>query len=83
MLIVSKLGRFRFERRRGAPQYSFNADDWTTTVRYLWSLHATLKAEFDELRLRSGNLRAQAWIVLAVNQWVGLPTPFGQEAERP
>ncbi len=82
-LVVSKLGRFRFERRRDAPQYNFDADDWTTTVRYLWSLHTTLKAEFDELRLRSGNLRPQAWLVLAVNQWVGLPMPFGTEADRP
>jgi hypothetical protein len=82
-LLVSKLGRFRFERRRDAPQYTFNPDDWTTTVRYLWSLTAPLKAEFAELRLRSGNLRPQAWIVLAVNQWVGLPIPFATDAGRP
>jgi hypothetical protein len=82
-LLVSKLGRCRFERRREAPQYVFSADDWTTTVRYLWSLNATLKAEFKELRLRSGNLRPAAWIVLAVNEWVGLPMPFGKEANRP
>jgi hypothetical protein len=46
MLLVSKLGRCRFERGQEAPQYTFSADDWTTTVRYLWSLHVTLKADF-------------------------------------
>jgi hypothetical protein len=83
MLLVSKLGRCQFERRRVAPQYTFNADDWTTTVRFLWSLNATLMAEFDDLRLRSGNLRPRAWLVFAVNVWVGLPMPVGEKADRP
>jgi hypothetical protein len=74
-LLLHKLGRgLRLERQPDAPKYKFKRADWTTNVRYIWYLRPDLKTRFDDLRLRAGNIRPQAWIVLAVNEFVGLPT---------
>jgi len=74
-LLLHKLGRgLRLERQPDAPKYKFKKDDWTNNVRYIWYLRSDLKERFDQLRLRTGNIRPQAWIVLAVNEFVGLPT---------
>ena len=75
-LLLHKLGRgLRLERQPDAPKYRFKPGDWTTSERYIWYMRPEAKKAFDELRLRAGNIRPQAWIVLAVNEWVGLPTP--------
>lgn len=75
-LLLHKLGRgLRLERQPDAPRHRFKAADWTTSERYIWYMRPEAKKAFDELRLRAGNIRPQAWIVLAVNEWAGLPTP--------
>jgi len=77
-LLMHKLGRgLRLERQPDAPKYRFKAEDWTTNERYIWYLRPELREQFDALRLRMGNIRPQAWIVLAVNEFVGLPTTVG------
>jgi hypothetical protein len=74
-LLLHKLGRgLRLERQSDAPRYKLKPEDWTTSVRYIWYMRREAKKMFDELRLRAGNIRPQAWIILAVNEWVGLPT---------
>jgi hypothetical protein len=76
-LLLHKLGRgLRLERQPHAPKYRFKSEDWTTSERYIWYMRPEAKKAFDELRLRAGNIRPQAWIVLAVNEFVGLPTPI-------
>ena len=77
-LLLHKLGRLRLERRPDAAAYRFTAGDWIASERYIWHQGRALNRAFDELRLQSGNLRPGAWIVLAVNEWVGLPTPVSK-----
>ena len=73
---MHKLGRgLRLERQPDAPKYRFKAEDWTTTQRWIWYVRPEMKEHFDAMRLRQGNIRPQAWITLAVNEFVGLPTP--------
>ena len=77
-LLLHKLGRgLRLERQPDAPKHKLKADDWTTNERYIWYLRPELREQFDALRLRMGNIRPQAWIVLAVNEFAGMPTPVG------
>ena len=74
-LLMEKLGMgIRLERQASAPKYKFKPADWTASERWIWYLRPDLKRKFDELRLRAGNIKPQAWIVLTVNQFVGLPT---------
>ena len=73
-LLLHHLGRLRLERRSGAPSYRFNTEDWTVTERFIWHQNREINKAFDALRLRLGNIRPHAWIVLAINEWVGLPT---------
>src|SRR5262245_14763107 len=70
MLLMHKLGKgLRLERPTDAPKHKFKREDWTTSVRYIWYLRPELRAEFEELRLRTGNIRPQAWIIMAVNEF--------------
>jgi len=74
LLLLHKLGKVKFARRESGPIYRFEPEDWTTSRRYIWHQRAELHALFDGLLLRLGNLSPRAWVVLAVNEFVGLPT---------
>ena len=79
-LLMEKLGMgIRLERQANAPKYRFKPSDWTESERWIWYVRPDLKEKFDALRIRAGNIRPQSWIVLMVNQWVGLPTGFEGE----
>ena len=74
-LLMEKLGMgIHLERKPTAPKYKFKSAAWTESQRWIWYVRPDLKAKFDALRVRAGNIKPQAWIVLTANQFVGLPT---------
>jgi hypothetical protein len=65
-------GRVKLTRPREAPKrYKFTKEDWTTPERWIWYLTTDGEQRVRDHLLRLGNLRPAAWIVLAVNKWVG------------
>jgi hypothetical protein len=71
-LVWHKYGQgLRLERLASAPRYRFKTEDWTTTERWLWYLRPETKSRLDELRMKMGNIKPAAWIVLALNEWIG------------
>jgi hypothetical protein len=80
-LLMQKLNMgIKLERQPNAPKYRFKPADWKETERWIWYIRPDLKEKYDALRLRAGNIRSQSWIVMVVNQWVGLPTGLEGEA---
>ena len=79
-LLMQQLGMgIKLERQAKAPKYRFKPADWTETERWIWYIRPDLKKHYDAMRLSAGNIRPQSWIIMVVNQWVGLPT--GLEAK--
>jgi hypothetical protein len=75
MLVLRKLGRFTLERSPSAPRHKPpKKADLEATDRFVWHIRAEIKGMFDELRLRMGGISSKAWITLALNDWIGLPS---------
>src|SRR5215475_6085142 len=73
LLVLRKAGRLRLERSSGAPKYRVEPGEIEELERYLWHCRVEIKELFDRLRERTGNILARPWVILALNEWIGLP----------
>jgi len=74
LLLLRKLGLLVVERAASAPKYAIKAGELDQLDRFVWHCKADVKKQFDALRLRMGNIPPKTWIVLALNEWIGLPS---------
>ena len=42
--------------------------------RFVWHCRNEIKALMDEQRKRMGNIPPRTWAILAINEWIGLPS---------
>ena len=73
LLVLRKAGRLRLERSPAAPKYRVGPEEMEELERYLWHCRVEIKALLDRLRERTGNILARPWVILALNEWIGLP----------
>ena len=73
LLVLRKAGRLRLERSPAAPKYRVGPDEMEELERYLWHCRVEIKELFFHLRERTGNILARPWVILALNEWIGLP----------
>lgn len=73
LLVLRKAGRLRLERSPSAPRYRAASGEMDELERYLWHCRGDIKVLFDRLRERTGNILARPWVILALNEWIGLP----------
>ena len=61
LLVLRKAGRLRIERSPAAPKYRVEPGEIEELERYLWHCRVEIKALFDRLRERTGNILARPW----------------------
>ncbi len=72
LLVLRKAGLCKFERVLTA-KYRPEPDELEELGRYIWHCRVEIKTLLDRLRTRLGNLPPRSWVVLALNEWIGLP----------
>jgi len=72
LLVLRKAGLCKFERV-ATQKYGPEAGELEELERYLWHCRIEIKRLLDGLRARLGNLPPRSWVVLALNEWIGLP----------
>lgn len=77
LLVLRKAGRLRIERSPHAPEYRAAPGELEALDRYLRHCRREIKALLDLLRERMGGIPPRSWIILAVNEWIGLPAGMG------
>jgi len=77
MLVLRKAGLLRVERVPSAPKYRVGRDELREVERYIWHCRTEIKDHLDRMRERMGNLPPRAWVILALNEWIGLPSGVG------
>jgi hypothetical protein len=85
LLVLRKVGLLGLERSTSAPRYRVDKRELQEVQRYVWHCRPEVKAHLDRLRQRMGNLPPRSWVILALNEWIGLPSGVGDldEAEPP
>lgn len=73
LLVLRKAGLIRAERSSSAPKYQVGRGELDDLVRYIWHCRHEIKEHLDRLRERMGRLPPRAWVMLALNEWIGLP----------
>ena len=73
LLVLRKTGLCRFERT-GSVTYKPGKNEQDEVERYIWHCRTEIKAELDTLRARMGNIPPRSWVILALNEWIGLPS---------
>ncbi len=73
LLVLRKAGLCTFERTSTA-KYRADPDEIDTLERYIWHCRTEIKTHLDTLRARVGNVPPRSWVVLALNEWIGLPS---------
>ncbi len=73
LLVLWKSGLLRIERPPSAPKYRLERGELDELERYIWHCRGEIKARLDRLRARMGNVPPRSWVVLALNEWIGLP----------
>jgi hypothetical protein len=83
LLVLRKAGVIRFERSPNAPKVKFDRRELHIMKRYVWHCRPEIKERLDGLRERMGNIPPRSWVILALNEWIGLPSGVGEldEAE--
>jgi len=76
-LVLRKSGMCVFERAPSAPKYRRERGDLDVTKRFVWHVRPEIKERLDRLRERMGNLPPRTWVILALNEWIGLPSGVG------
>ena len=71
-LVRRKDGSFPLTRPATGPTYKIPRDLGEPS-RYIWHCRDEVKARFDELRQRLGNIPPTNWFILALNEWLGMP----------
>ena len=74
LLVLRKAGLLTVERSPSAPKYKPARRDLDETDRFVWHLRPEIKAHLTRLRERLGNLPPKSWVILALNEWIGLPS---------
>jgi len=77
LLVLRKAGRLRVERSTHAPEYRPAPGELDDLDRYLWHSRREIKVILDLLRERMGGIPPRSWIILALNEWIGLPAGMG------
>jgi len=73
LLVLRKVGLLTVERSPSAPTYKAARRELDEADRFVWHLRPEIKAHLTRLRERMGNLPPKTWVVLALNDWIGLP----------
>lgn len=73
-LVLRKVGLLTVARSTQAPTYKPSRTELDEVDRFVWHLRPEIKAHLDGLRARMGNLPPKTWVVLALNEWIGLPS---------
>lgn len=73
LLVLRKTGLCRFERT-GTVTYKAGRNEVDEVERYIWHCRTEIKDELDTLRARMGNIPPRSWVILALNEWIGLPS---------
>jgi len=77
MLVLRKAGLLRVERVPSAPKYRVKRDELLEVERYIWHCRTEIKEHLDRLRERMGAIPPRTWVMLALNEWIGLPSGVG------
>jgi len=77
LLVLRKVGLLGVERAPCAPRYEVEGNELHEVERYIWHCRGEIKAHLDRLRERMGNVPPRAWVILALNEWIGLPAGVG------
>lgn len=78
LLVLRKSGGvIKLERSPDAPKYRMDRRDLHIMHRYVWHCRPEIKRRLDDLRERMGNIPARSWVILALNEWIGLPAGVG------
>jgi hypothetical protein len=73
MLLRRKMSGLGLERPSNAPTYSFAKADFERTERYAWYVRPEEREKIEDDCLRMGKIPVSAWIVFALNEWIGQP----------
>jgi hypothetical protein len=82
-LVLRKYGVIHFERSSAAPRYRPERSELHELKRYVWHCRPDIKDRLDRLRERMGNIPPRSWVILALNEWIGLPAGVGDLDEQP
>jgi len=83
LLVLRKSGVVGFERSPQAPRYRVDRRELHELKRYVWHCRRDIKERLDELRERMGNIPPRSWVILALNEWIGLPAGVGDLGDSP
>jgi hypothetical protein len=53
------------------------------TRRFVWHCRPEIKEHLDRLRERMGTIPPRSWVILALNEWIGLPAGVGDLDDEP
>jgi hypothetical protein len=87
LLVLRKAGVIQLERSANAPKIKLDRSELHVLKRYVWHCRPDIKERLDRLRERMGNIPPRSWVILALNEWIGLPAgvsdlgPVETEAE--
>ena len=73
LLVLRKAGVLHAKRSASEPKYQPSRRDFEERKRYIWHCRPEIKAHLDHLIVRMGNVPPRAWVILALNEWIGLP----------
>jgi hypothetical protein len=77
LLVLRKAGLLRVERSPSAPRYQIRRGELDELERYLWHCRREVKEHLDRLLERMGKIPPRAWVMLALNEWIGMPAGMG------
>ena len=77
LLVLRKAGLVHAERSALAPKYEIKRGELDELDRYIWHCRPEIKEHLDRLRERMGKIPPRSWVMLALNEWIGLPSGVG------
>jgi hypothetical protein len=83
LLVLKKAGILRVERGLSAPKYHVRRGELDDLERYIWHCRHPIKEHLDRLRERMGRLPPRSWVMLALNEWIGMPSGMGDLEDEP
>lgn len=83
LLVLRKSGGILVERSPSALKYRLDRRELHELKRYVWHCRPDIKERLDRLRERMGNIPPRSWVILALNEWIGLPAGVGDLGDHP